>query len=105
MPYVKIKQGEYVRWEWTAPWGSNSKYKVEQVENPSSMVASGFNSGSATSYGSYTRQFTNIGTFYYWSGFVDTNQNIFMRGKVIVESGEDKELAINVTLGGIQGIL
>lgn len=102
---MKIKQGEYVRWEWTAPWGSNSKYKVEQVDNPSSIVASGFSSGSATSSGSYTRQFNKVGTFHYWSGFVDTNQNIYMRGLVIVERANDQELAINVTLGGIQGML
>lgn len=101
---MKINQGEYVKWQWSAPSASSSVYKVEQVSDPSSTTGSGFSSGDESSSGSYVYQFTSTGTFYYWSGYVDVNNQIALRGIIEVKSGQDKDLAINVTQGGIQGI-
>ena len=44
-------------------------------------------------------QFNQNGTFYYWSGYVNSQQVSF-RGVVKVENGVDKQFDLNVTLDG-----
>ena len=43
-----------------------------------------------------------MGTFYYWSGLVDSN-TISFRGIVEVVDGNNKDLDINVKLNGVDG--
>ena len=52
--------------------------------------------------GGFKYQFNAVGTFYYWSGLVDSN-TISFRGIVEVVDGNSKELDINVKLNGING--
>jgi hypothetical protein len=104
---LEIKQGEYVNWSWSAPIGINIiNYKIQQVDGPSSTnFNGGFDSGDASSSGSFLYQFNIPGIFYYWSTFVDGNQ-ISLRGIIEVKSALiDKDLSISLTLNGISGNL
>lgn len=105
--YLTIKIGEIVRWTWAQPTGVTGKnYKIEQVESPLSTapLQSGFSSGESTSAGSFSYQFNVAGTYFYWSGFVDSTQTISFRGVIVVEGETDKELEIDVTLSDIKGL-
>lgn len=53
--------------------------------------------------GSFEYQFNNVGTFYYWSGFVDANGLISFRGVVNVVATTDRELTISVSVNGFSG--
>lgn len=103
---MTINKGEFIRWKWSAPTASSAVYKIEQLDTPASTSPSefGFNSGVSTSSGSFIHQFTSTGTFYYWSGFVDSNGLIALRGVINVQDGVDSDLSINLTLDGIQGL-
>ena len=82
-------------------------FKIEQTDFPSSTTGStnGFSSGStATTSGSFQYQFNSLGTFYYWSGFVDSNGQIALRGVINVQESQDVDLAISVSVGGVQGL-
>ena len=57
------------------------------------------------SLGSYLHQFNTLGTFHYFSGYVDENQKISFRGVIEVVSGQDNELAIDVSVNDIKGKL
>ena len=53
--------------------------------------------------GTFTFQFNTIGTYYYWSGFVDSNNMISFRGIVNVGPSVDKTLSIGVKVSGKTG--
>ena len=87
-PYLQIKAGDYVLWKWSSPdLVTGLNFKVGQVDDPGSttQVANGFDSGDATPSGSYLYQFNNAGTYYYWSGLVDS-QEISFRGVIQVQA-------------------
>lgn len=98
-----INRGEFVKWSWVTPVGINLAYKIEQTETPSSKTSSGFSSGTPIPTGTFTYQFNQKGIFYYWSGIVETNAKIELRGVIEVKDPRDVDLPINVTLDGIQG--
>ena len=77
---------------------------MEQVADGSSVFPVGFTSGEATPFGSYSYQFNQAGTYYYWSGYVESSGQIVFRGVVVVLDSFDKELEVFVSLNGIQGI-
>lgn len=66
IPFLTVKKGDYVKWNWYAPPLIALSFKVEQVRNALSEEAIGFTSGESTETGSYLYQFNEIGTFYYW---------------------------------------
>ena len=53
--------------------------------------------------GTFTYQFNTQGTYYYWSGFVDSNQMISFRGIIKVGVSVDVILPIQVTVAGFKG--
>lgn len=53
--------------------------------------------------GSFLYQFNTLGTFYYFSGYVDENQKISFRGVVEVVAEQDNELAVDVSVNDIKG--
>lgn len=102
-PVQTVKQGDYVKWNWIAPQAVvGVSFKVEQVDSPTSVNASGFTSGTPSAYGSFIYQFNTLGTFYYWTGYVDLAQSISFRGTVVVEANTDKDLDVDVSLNGIK---
>ena len=44
-----------------------------------------------------------MGTYYYWSGFVDPNKMISFRGVVNVGPSVDQALAVSVSVNGFKG--
>lgn len=104
--YLTINRGEFVKWQWSAPTASSAVYRVEQIDTPASTspTENGFSSvGGASSSGSFIHEFTSPGTYYYWSGFVDKNGLIALRGVIVVQDGSDVDLALHLTVDGIQG--
>ncbi len=74
-----------------------------QVKDAQSYAPIGFTSGSPTATGSFTYQFNQAGTFYYWSGYVESSNQILFRGVVVVSSSLDKQLQIGVQTNGFKG--
>ena len=101
-PLLEINVGDTVTWSWRPPSGINTVvYQVVQVEDENSFISSGFRSGFATAVGSFQHQFNQAGTYYYWSGYVESSYQITFRGIVIVSSSnEDKQLELSVSLNG-----
>ena len=54
--------------------------------------------------GSYHYQFTEAGTCYYWSGFVDNNQLIYLRGTIMVQDRNSSAQDISVRLAGHEAV-
>ncbi|CAF0756351.1 unnamed protein product [Brachionus calyciflorus] len=104
-PYLTIKKEEFVSWSWQPPVTVNGlKFKVEETNSPSDTTGTGFKSGEPTEFGSYKYQFMDAGLYYYWSGFVDVNQEISFRGviEVLDQTVDEKVFAVQVTLNEIQ---
>ena len=55
--------------------------------------------------GTFTYQFNTQGTYYYWSGFVDSNQMISFRGVIKVGISVDVTLPVQVTVAEFKGNL
>ena len=75
---------------------------VVQVADPTSETPSGFSSGTPSSKGTFQYQFNSVGTFYYWSGYVDSSSTISFRGVINVAAATDKELSVKVVLNGFE---
>lgn len=104
---MTINRGEFVKWSWKAPVGINVAFKIQQTDSPSSTSAStnGFSSGQTPqTSGTFQYQFNTLGTFYYWSGFVDSNGQIALRGVINVQDSQDVDLPINLSVGAVQGL-
>jgi hypothetical protein len=102
--YLRINKGDSVYWSWRPPTGiTGVSFKVEQIQDASSIFPIGFTSGEATPTGSYSFQFDKAGTYYYWSGYVESSQQIVLRGVVVVLDSFDKELEVFVSLNEFQG--
>lgn len=73
-----------------------------QVADASSFTPIGFSSGDPTPYGSFSYEFNQPGTYYYWSGYVEESQQITFRGVVSVLDSFDKQLEVDVQLNGFK---
>jgi plastocyanin len=103
-PYLVINIGDTVTWSWQPPSGINSvTYRIEQVQDGESYKPIGFTSGPSTAIGSFKYQFNQAGTYYYWSGNVESTEQILFRGIVVVKNSLDKQLQIGVKTNGYQG--
>lgn len=104
--YLTVNKSDWVTWTWQPPVTvSGLKYKIEQVQGANSIEPNGFSSGDSVEYGTFKYQFHTPGIYYYWSGFVDINQQIFFRGVVEVLDGTnlEKEFEIDLKLNEISG--
>ncbi|CAF3664415.1 unnamed protein product [Rotaria sordida] len=100
--YVTVQQGTIVEWQWnTSTLLSTLAYKVQQVANSydTEPLPGGFNSGNATSSGSFSYQFQTVDTYYYWSSFIDSSSLISMRGVITVIPAQSQILTVKVTSG------
>ena len=103
-PLLTINKGDTVNWSWKPPTGINGvSFQVEQLEDGISETANGFTSGAATSTGTFSYQFNQAGTYFYWSGHVEYSNQISFRGVIVVLDSVDKELELNVNLNGFNG--
>ncbi|CAF4446733.1 unnamed protein product, partial [Rotaria magnacalcarata] len=72
--YATVQRGAVVTWQWgSSSLLSSLNYKVQQVANAyaTDPLPNGFDSGVAMPTGSFSFQFTTLGTYYYWSTIVD----------------------------------
>ncbi|CAF3592631.1 unnamed protein product [Rotaria sordida] len=98
--FATVEQGAIVEWQ----WGSSAllttlSYKVQQVTSGYSTTPSsgGFDSGNATASGSFSYQFQNTGTYYYWTPAVDQSGLIVMRGVINVVAAQPRTLTVKVS--------
>lgn len=108
--YLTINVGDIVHWTWQSKSDTKSiKYKVQQVDGPTSTNASGFDSGEPTSPGSFTYQFNTPGIYYYWSDIMavltgfEKISYVSFRGVVEVAGIMNKKFDVTVTQGDIEG--
>ncbi|CAF3773837.1 unnamed protein product [Rotaria sp. Silwood1] len=92
-----VQQGTVVTWYWSsAELRSPVYYKIQQVANAYSteLVPNGFDSGSATSSGSFSYQFDRVGTFYYLAPNIDQSSGYAMRGVIDVVALEPEIMTV-----------
>lgn len=95
-----------VRWSWK-PHNvvAGLKFMVQQLKNPASIDPEGFWSGPPTETGSFTFQFNNPGTYYYWSGYIEQSKVVNFHGVIVVfDIDEEKDLEIEVSLNEIKAL-
>ncbi|CAF3925163.1 unnamed protein product [Rotaria sp. Silwood2] len=95
--YATVQQGALVTWQWgSSALLSSLKYKVQQVANAyaTEPLSNGFDSGTATSSGSFSYQFVTLGTYYYWSTVVDQAGIIILRGVITVVDAQPQILTV-----------
>ncbi len=94
-----------MHWSWKPPTGiTRVAYQVVQVKDSDSYSPIGFTSGPPTAVGSFEYQFNQAGTYYYWSGSVESTGQIEFRGVVVVSSFLDVQQELNVKVNGLTGL-
>nr|ACD54600.1 fibrocystin-like protein [Adineta vaga] len=86
-----IQQGTIVTWKWDLLANLlTRRYKIQQLDNAYSTIptVNGFDSGVATSSGTFSFQFNSLGTFYYWSPLIVPYRDISIRGIIDVIASE-----------------
>jgi plastocyanin len=104
--YATVQQGANVTWTWgSSTLLSSINYKVQQVANgyATQALTGGFDSGDASTSGSFSYQFLTTGTYYYWSTPVDLYGVITLRGVITVVAAEAQTLTVEVSSGSITG--
>ncbi|CAF1300760.1 unnamed protein product, partial [Adineta ricciae] len=102
--YATVQQGAIVTWQWgSSALLSSINYKVQQTANgyDTTALAGGFDSGNATTSGSFSYQFLALGTYYYWSTPVDSSGLISLRGVINVVSAQSQLLTVQVSSGSL----
>lgn len=78
---------------------------VQQIRNPARLEHEGFWSGPPTERGSFSFQFNNPGTYYYWSGYIEQSKVVSFQGVIVVlDIDEVKNLEIEVTQNQINAL-
>ncbi|XP_077992871.1 fibrocystin-L-like [Glandiceps talaboti] len=104
---VTIKAGDTVLWEWaTALYVDGIGYAVQQTADAFSDVydGTGFRSGPKTPQGSFSHTFQAPGTYYYSSGAIDNDGELYMKGVVIVEDPNSVVEKLILTVDGFEAI-
>jgi plastocyanin len=104
--YATVQQGANVTWSWgSSALLSSINYKVQQVANgyATQALSGGFDSGAASTSGSFSYQFLTLGTYYYWSTPVDSTGLISLRGVITVVAAQPQTLTVEVTSGSFTG--
>ncbi|CAF1351069.1 unnamed protein product [Rotaria sordida] len=102
-----VQQGTVVTWYWSSvELRSPVYYKIQQVTNAYSTepVPNGFDSGSATSSGSFSYQFDAVGTFYYWAPNIDQSSGYSMRGVIDVVALEPEIMTVETIWNKFTGV-
>ncbi|XP_030597029.1 PKHD1 like 1, tandem duplicate 1 [Archocentrus centrarchus] len=97
--------GDKVTWGWEAPAFQKVGYRVFSVSSPSGTTYEGgpFSSGETkTAQGFFSYRFTTPGVYYYSSGYVDNANLRLLQGVVKVNSREEKNSVVSVTVKGIE---
>ncbi|OWF48084.1 Fibrocystin-L [Mizuhopecten yessoensis] len=100
--HIKVLVGDIVRWDWDFPFYiTTMKPKVEETYNMTTKYgkSGGFTSGAGSSTGSYSREFSKAGKFYYWSGIIDEYSITWFYGSVEVVDGPSFLADVSVTHG------
>ncbi|CAF1377186.1 unnamed protein product, partial [Adineta steineri] len=98
--YATVQQGANVTWQWgLSALLSSITYKVQQLPNgyATNALSGGFDSGNASTSGSFSYQFLTLGNYYYWSTPVDSTGLISLRGVITVVAAEPQTLTVEVT--------
>ncbi|XP_053372863.1 fibrocystin-L-like [Mercenaria mercenaria] len=105
--YIKINAGDSISWSWETPdFVNDVTHAIIEVESPSATKAKigGFSSGTPSKNGQYTKQFTETGIFYVWSGYVDPWSIKHYSGTVEVTAAQSRLEEISVKVGGIEAL-
>ncbi|XP_021358207.1 fibrocystin-L-like [Mizuhopecten yessoensis] len=103
--HIKVLVGDIVRWDWDFPFYiTTMKPKVEETYNITTKYgkSGGFSSGVGTSSGSYSREFSKAGKFYYWSGIIDPYSTTWFHGSVEVVDRTSFLADVTVSLGNFE---
>ncbi|XP_060573258.1 fibrocystin-L-like isoform X2 [Ruditapes philippinarum] len=106
-PYIKINAGDSLTWTWETPdFVKEVAHAIIEIDSPSATSAKigGFNSGTPTKNGQYTKRFTDTGVYYIWSGFVDPFNIKQYAGTVEVGNAESRLEEIMVKVGDIEAL-
>jgi len=102
---VTVRPGDEVRWSWNLPVAQEGTgVAVHSTSSPASNEydGRGFNSQTKTAKGNLVYQFMTEGTFSYNTQDVIEGEDVYMPGKVVVESpSEDEIVAITASIGSI----
>lgn len=105
VPQLTVQRGDFVDWNWETPFFVNDiNHAIIQVENRSSTVAmdGGFSSGKPSREGSFQYQFTQLGMFFVWSGYVDRYGIKNYAGQIEVVEKTSELVEISVQMDGIE---
>ncbi|KAK3716577.1 hypothetical protein RRG08_039372 [Elysia crispata] len=83
----QVNVGDYVTWQWDTPtYVSDIGYSIQQTATASDLISmpGGFSSGAISRSGSFTQRFTVPGTYYYWTGYMNSDETIYFRGTINV---------------------
>ncbi|CAF3328055.1 unnamed protein product, partial [Rotaria sp. Silwood2] len=80
-------------------------YKVQQVANAyaTDPLPNGFDSGVAMPTGSFSFQFTTLGTYYYLSTIVDKAGLVSLRGVITVVDAQPQVLTVQASSNSFIG--
>ncbi|GFN92114.1 fibrocystin-l, partial [Plakobranchus ocellatus] len=98
-----VSVGDYVTWQWETPsYVSDIGYSIQQTASASDVVSmpGGFSSGAISRVGSFTQRFTVPGTYYYWTGYMNSVETIYFRGTINVVALESHSQVLSVKLRG-----
>ncbi|CAF1415369.1 unnamed protein product [Rotaria magnacalcarata] len=98
--YATVQRGAVVTWQWgSSSLLSSLNYKVQQVANAyaTDPLPNGFDSGVAMPTGSFSFQFTTLGTYYYWSTIVDKAGLVSLRGVITVVDAQPQVLTVQAS--------
>ncbi|XP_041373046.1 fibrocystin-L-like isoform X2 [Gigantopelta aegis] len=105
---VEVKVGDYVQFSWTLPsWVNDRGYGINQTKNASTteLMPDGFSTGpSKTANGNYKYRFSMVGTYYYWSGWVDEYETISLKGSVTVVDKTSHTQLLKLTVAGHEAV-
>ncbi|GFS10808.1 polycystic kidney and hepatic disease-like 1 [Elysia marginata] len=99
----QVNVGDYVTWQWDTPsYVSDIGYSIQQTATASDIVnmPGGFSSGAISRSGSFTQRFTVPGTYYYWTGYMNSAQSIYFRGTINVMPLVSHSQQLSVQLRG-----
>uniref|UniRef100_A0A672GVH9 Polycystic kidney and hepatic disease 1 (autosomal recessive)-like 1 n=1 Tax=Salarias fasciatus TaxID=181472 RepID=A0A672GVH9_SALFA len=96
--------GDTVTWRWEAPPFSNFNYKVVSVSTPSSVEYNQgpLNSGEPKTSGFYSYRFSELGDYYYSSGYIRAGGSDKLQGVVKVTRREDKSGDVSVAVNDFE---
>uniref|UniRef100_A0ABM0MU86 Fibrocystin-L-like n=1 Tax=Saccoglossus kowalevskii TaxID=10224 RepID=A0ABM0MU86_SACKO len=104
---ITIEAGDTVLWEWgIAGYIQGISYGVQQTWDANSVEydGSGFKTQSRSATGSFSNTFTAPGTYYYSSGPVDSDGELFMKGVVIVTDPVATSKPLSLTVSGFEAL-